>query len=103
MNVSRRPIRRKVARAVTEGHTELVVITPEKVREFLGPEKFFNEVAERTGEPGVVTGLAYTPNGGDITVDTWGTKQLGGTIEVVLDSDMEPESDSVTWVRLQPL
>ena len=57
---------RKVARAVTEGHTELVVITPEKVREFLGPEKFFNEVAERTGEPGVVTGLAYKPNGGDI-------------------------------------
>jgi ATP-dependent Lon protease len=57
---------RKVARAVTEGHTDLAVITPQKVREFLGPEKFFNEVAERTGEPGVVTGLAYTPNGGDI-------------------------------------
>jgi ATP-dependent Lon protease len=57
---------RKVARAVTEGRTELTVITPEKVREFLGPEKFFNEVAERVGEPGVVTGLAYTPNGGDI-------------------------------------
>ena len=57
---------RKVARAVTEGRTELTVITPEKVREYLGPEKFFNEVAERTGEPGVVTGLAYTPNGGDI-------------------------------------
>ena len=57
---------RKVARAVTEGRTELAVITPVKVREFLGPEKFFNEIAERTGEPGVVTGLAYTPNGGDI-------------------------------------
>jgi ATP-dependent Lon protease len=57
---------RKVARAVTEGRTELTVITPVKVREYLGPEKFFNEVAERTGEPGVVTGLAYTPNGGDI-------------------------------------
>ena len=40
--------------------------------------------------------------GADITVDTWGTKQLAGTIEVVLDSDMEPESDSVTWVRLEP-
>jgi len=36
------------------------------VREFLGPERFFSEVAERTGEPGVATGLAYTPNGGDI-------------------------------------
>ena len=41
--------------------------------------------------------------GDAITVDSWGSKQLAGTIEVVLDSDMEPESDSVTWVRLQPL
>jgi ATP-dependent Lon protease len=57
---------RKIARAVTEGRTDLTVITPVKVREYLGAEKFFNEVAERTGEPGVVTGLAYTPNGGDI-------------------------------------
>jgi len=57
---------RKVARAVTEGRTELAVITPQKVHDFLGSEKFFNEVAERIGEPGVVTGLAYTPNGGDI-------------------------------------
>ena len=40
--------------------------------------------------------------GDAITVDSWGSKQLAGTIEVVLDSDMEPESDSVTWVRLQP-
>jgi ATP-dependent Lon protease len=57
---------RKVARAVTEGQTDLAVITPQKVHDFLGAEKFFNEVAERVGEPGVVTGLAYTPNGGDI-------------------------------------
>ncbi len=40
--------------------------------------------------------------GDAITVDTWGSKALAGTIEVVLDSDMEPESDSVTWVRLEP-
>ncbi len=57
---------RKVARAVTEGQTERMRITAEKVREYLGPERFFSEVAERTGEPGVATGLAYTPNGGDI-------------------------------------
>lgn len=57
---------RKVARAVTEGQTDKTDVTPEKVREFLGPERFFAEVAERTSEPGVVTGLAYTPNGGDI-------------------------------------
>lgn len=57
---------RKIARAVTEGQTEKAHITAEKVRELLGPEKFFAEVAERTAEPGVVTGLAYTANGGDI-------------------------------------
>jgi ATP-dependent Lon protease len=57
---------RKVARAVTEGDTRIVRVTPAKVREFLGPERFFAEIAERTSEPGVVTGLAYTPNGGDI-------------------------------------
>lgn len=57
---------RKIARAVTEGQTESTEVTSEKVREFLGPERFFAEVAERTAEPGVVTGLAYTPNGGDI-------------------------------------
>ena len=57
---------RKIARAVTEGQTAKTTVGAEKVREFLGPERFYAEVAERTAEPGVVTGLAYTPNGGDI-------------------------------------
>jgi ATP-dependent Lon protease len=57
---------RKVARGITEGKTEKVIVTPEKVHEFLGPEKFFSEVAERVQEPGIATGLAWTPNGGEI-------------------------------------
>jgi ATP-dependent Lon protease len=57
---------RKVARGVTEGKTEKVVVTLAKARELLGAEKYFSEVAERTQEPGVATGLAWTPNGGDI-------------------------------------
>jgi ATP-dependent Lon protease len=57
---------RKVAREVTEGRSEAAVIDAQKVLEYLGPEKFYAEVAERVGEPGVVTGLAYTANGGDI-------------------------------------
>jgi|JI6StandDraft_1071083.scaffolds.fasta_scaffold00913_6 hypothetical protein len=40
---------------------------------------------------------------GDMVVDIWGTKQLAGTITVVLDSDKEGASDSVTWVRLDPV
>jgi ATP-dependent Lon protease len=57
---------RKVAREVTEGRGEPAVIDEARVREYLGPEKFYAEVAERVSEPGVVTGLAYTANGGDI-------------------------------------
>jgi ATP-dependent Lon protease len=57
---------RKVARAITEGHLEPVLCTVERVREYLGAERFFSEVAERTEEPGVAVGLAWTPAGGDI-------------------------------------
>ncbi len=57
---------RKVARALTEGATEKVVVSVDRAREYLGPEKHFTELAERTSEAGVATGLAWTPNGGDI-------------------------------------
>ncbi len=57
---------RKIARAITEGRTDPVVCTVERLREYLGPERFFSEVAERTDEPGVAVGLAWTPAGGDI-------------------------------------
>jgi ATP-dependent Lon protease len=57
---------RKVARALTEGATGKVVVTVDRVREYLGPEKYFSELAERMSEAGVATGLAWTPNGGDI-------------------------------------
>src|SRR5438309_1056797 len=59
---------RKIARAITEGRTEPVLCTVAKVREYLGPERFFSEMAERTEEPGVAVGLARTPNGGDSLV-----------------------------------
>jgi ATP-dependent Lon protease len=38
----------------------------ERVQEYLGAQKFFNEIALRTSLPGVATGLAWTPVGGDI-------------------------------------
>ncbi len=57
---------RKVARAVTEGSDQTFVETPDNIRAMLGPEKFFPEVAERVDEPGVATGLVWTPMGGDI-------------------------------------
>ncbi|MBN2703020.1 MAG: endopeptidase La [Pontiellaceae bacterium] len=57
---------RKVARGVAEGKTRPVQITPRKLKSFLGPVKVERDVAENKALPGVVTGLAWTPVGGDI-------------------------------------
>ena len=59
---------RKIVTTIAEGKQEKVEITPEKVRESLGRPRFFGneEIAMRTAIPGVATGLAYTPVGGDV-------------------------------------
>jgi ATP-dependent Lon protease len=57
---------RKVAKEITQGKPPRTTITPEVVEEFLGPRKFFNEVAAEKDRTGVVTGLAWTETGGDI-------------------------------------
>ncbi len=58
---------RKVAVKVAAGEiAEKEVITPEKVREYLGRARFFFDAAERVERPGVATGVAWTPTGGDI-------------------------------------
>jgi ATP-dependent Lon protease len=59
-------VARKVARRLAEGRREPVLITPENLTEYLGRPHFFDEVAERTNRPGVATGLAWTPVGGDV-------------------------------------
>jgi ATP-dependent Lon protease len=41
-------------------------VAPDDLHGFLGPVRYFNDVAERTAIPGVATGLAWTPSGGDI-------------------------------------
>jgi ATP-dependent Lon protease len=58
---------RKTARRRAEGDTAPARITPDTVTSFLGAPRFeFEELEERTRVPGVVTGLAWTPAGGDI-------------------------------------
>ncbi|HEV8724556.1 MAG TPA: endopeptidase La [Candidatus Binatia bacterium] len=57
---------RSVATRIAEGFNETITVKPESIPTYLGPEKFFNEIALRTSLPGVATGLAWTPFGGDI-------------------------------------
>jgi ATP-dependent Lon protease len=62
---------RKVATMVAEAHegdetSEAIVIDPDKVREYMGKPRYHFEAALRTEKPGVVTGLAVTPAGGEV-------------------------------------
>ena len=57
---------RGIASQVARGKTEHVTVTPDVVREMLGPAKYVRETKLKTSKPGVVTGLAYTPQGGEV-------------------------------------
>jgi len=57
---------RRAAVRIAEGAAQTVNIDEGDLAEILGPTKFENEVALRTAVPGVATGLAWTPVGGDI-------------------------------------
>ena len=58
---------RGVAVKIAEGDlTPRKIENEDQVREFLGPQRYTSEVAERTEEPGVATGLAWTSVGGEI-------------------------------------
>lgn len=57
---------RGVAAKVASGEIESFTVSEKDVEELLGKQKFFSDVAERTTVPGVATGLAWTPFGGDI-------------------------------------
>jgi ATP-dependent Lon protease len=58
-------IARKVARKVVAKRT-VGAIDPSVLVDYLGPQKFFQDMAERTDLPGIAVGLAWTAAGGDI-------------------------------------
>jgi len=57
---------RSVAVEVAGGKTDKQTVNAERVKEILGPDQYYSEVAERTEVPGVATGLAWTAVGGDL-------------------------------------
>jgi ATP-dependent Lon protease len=57
---------RGVATMVAEGKAKDASITVKDVHKYLGPVRIISEVSARTSKPGVATGLAWTPAGGDI-------------------------------------
>ncbi len=57
---------RNIAAQIASGDIENMSVGVNDIQDILGKRKFFSEVAERTTVPGVATGLAWTPYGGDI-------------------------------------
>src|SRR5437870_4848905 len=57
---------RGIASQVARGKTDQVTVTTQVVAELLGPAKYVRETRLKTSKPGVVTGLAYTPAGGEV-------------------------------------
>src|SRR5262249_27353942 len=57
---------RKSAREIAEGKTEKIRIDARKARGWLGPRRVPADPRKRTSDPGVATGLAFTPVGGDV-------------------------------------
>ena len=78
---------RKVAKDVAAGHKKhRDIATLAQLVEMLGPKKFYSEVAERTTEPGVATGLAWTPTGGDVLFIE--ATQMGGSKGLILTGQL---------------
>jgi len=57
---------RGVAARVARGLTERVTVTPKVVEEMLGAARYIHDTKLAASQPGIVTGLAYTPAGGEV-------------------------------------
>ena len=70
---------RGTAAEIARGRSEKMVVTPESLYDFLGPQRFFSEMKARSWGPGLATGLAWTPVGGQILfIETSKMKGRGG-------------------------
>ena len=94
---------RKVARRRAEGDEARVAITPEVVVEMLGAPTFLDEEIEnRTKDPGVAVGLAWTPAGGEVLFIEASRMQGGGSLTLTGQlGDVMKESGrtALSWFR----
>jgi ATP-dependent Lon protease len=94
---------RKFARRRAEGDETKVVITPETVIEMLGAPTFLDEeIEDRTKDPGVAVGLAWTPAGGEVLFVEASRMQGAGTLTLtghLGDVMKESARTALSWFR----
>jgi ATP-dependent Lon protease len=93
---------RAVAVKVAENEPFDSKLTPTRIADLLGPQKYYSEVAERTEVPGVATGLAWMPTGGDILFIE--ASQMAGKGNLILTGHLgdvmkESARAALSWVR----
>jgi len=95
---------RKQARRIAEGKPEKLLLTPDNLRDFLGIPRYRleTEIVERTRQPGVMVGLAWTPTGGDVLYVEANAMKGGkgftmtGHVGQVMQESMQA---ALAWVR----
>ena len=94
---------RKVARRRAEGDETAIVVTPDAVLEMLGAPRFLDEEIEnRTKDPGVAVGLAWTPAGGEVLFVEASRMQGAGTLTLtgqLGDVMKESARTALSWLR----
>ena len=94
---------RHVVMRIAEGHSEPgLVADPDLIEKVLGPPRQMPDLAERTSAPGVATGLAWTPTGGDILFIE--ATRMPGRGEVLVTGNLksvmsESAATAVSFVR----
>ncbi len=93
---------RAIAVKVAEDEPHDPKLTPERIAEALGPQRFHSELAERTEVPGVATGLAWMPTGGDILFIE--ASLMPGKSNLILTGHLgdvmkESARTALSWVR----
>jgi ATP-dependent Lon protease len=95
---------RKVARRRAEGDETPIAVTPEVVLQMLGAPRFLDEeMEERTKEPGVAIGLAWTPVGGEVLFIE--ASRMAGTGSLTLTGQLgdvmkESARAALSWLRM---
>ena len=95
---------RKQARRIAEGKPEKLLLTADNLRDFLGIQRYRleTEIVERTRQPGVMVGLAWTPTGGDVLYVEANAMKGGkgftmtGHVGQVMQESMQA---ALAWVR----
>ncbi|MEA2397029.1 MAG: ATP-dependent Lon protease, partial [Thermoleophilaceae bacterium] len=94
---------RKVAREYAEGtRTRKRIVRPKTVTELLGRRRFQTETGRRTDHPGVATGLAWTPVGGDVLYIEAAAFPGGGKLQItgqLGDVMKESAAAALSWAK----